>query len=267
MWIYTLKNLSMDTSLLLTLQNYGFGEKEAKIYLAALELGSSPASTIARHSCIKRVTAYTILKDLKNRWIVNVLERNDITYFSVVSPKILLDFLEQKFLEFKDKAPALLALVEKIGSAPKIHYLEGIGWLETLFADFGSSTEDMRVILWTPKKHKQTFLWYTWLYRLLRKKKWLISRRIITADDVDVKKEWLDDKQYGRKTVVIHDFPFPIHADINIYWPGRISILFFDKNDMPHAIIIENNEVYTTLAGIFEYLRKLHTRKKNSKKK
>jgi len=40
----------MDESLLITLQNYGFSEKEAKIYLTALELGSSPASTIARTS-------------------------------------------------------------------------------------------------------------------------------------------------------------------------------------------------------------------------
>jgi hypothetical protein len=45
----------------------------------------------------------------------------------------------------------------------------------------------------------------------------LISRRIVTADGTDIKKELLDDKKYGRKTVVIQDFPLPIHADINIY--------------------------------------------------
>jgi hypothetical protein len=45
----------------------------------------------------------------------------------------------------------------------------------------------------------------------------LISRRIVTADDTDIKKEHLDDKKYGRKTVVISDFPLPIYADINIY--------------------------------------------------
>jgi hypothetical protein len=35
--------------------------------------------------------------------------------------------MEQKFLEFKEKTPELLALVEKIGTAPKIKYLEGVG--------------------------------------------------------------------------------------------------------------------------------------------
>lgn len=46
------------------LQENGFTAKEAKIYLAALELGNAPASSIARHCGENRVTVYTILKDL-----------------------------------------------------------------------------------------------------------------------------------------------------------------------------------------------------------
>lgn len=256
----------MDASLLITLQNYGFSEKEAKVYLTALELGSSPASTIARNSWIKRVTVYTILKDLKVQWIVNTLERKEVLYFSVVSPAILLESLEQKYLAFKEKAPELMSIVEKVGSAPKIKYLEWNSWLEMLFMDFAENNEDMRVILGTPKAHKKSFSGQVGHYRALRKEKWLISRRIVTADDTDIKKELLDDKKYGRETVVISDFPVPIHADINIYGPGKIAILFFDKNDMPHAIIIENNEVYTTLVGIFEYIWKLNTPQKSKKK-
>jgi sugar-specific transcriptional regulator TrmB len=47
-----------------TLQQYGFTEKEAKVYLACLQLGSAPGSTIARYASEKRVTVYTILKEL-----------------------------------------------------------------------------------------------------------------------------------------------------------------------------------------------------------
>jgi hypothetical protein len=90
----------------------------------------------------------------------------------------------------------------------------------------------------------------------------LISRRIVTSEDIDPKKEKNDDKKYWRKTLVVQDFPFVIHADINIYWPWKVSILFFDKNDIPHAIIIDNNEVYNTLLWIFEYIWKLNTKKR-----
>ena len=38
----------MDATLLITLQNYGLSEKEAKVYLTLLELWSAPASSIAK---------------------------------------------------------------------------------------------------------------------------------------------------------------------------------------------------------------------------
>ena len=46
------------------LQDNGFTEKEAKIYLATLELNNAPASSIARRVNENRVTVYSILKNL-----------------------------------------------------------------------------------------------------------------------------------------------------------------------------------------------------------
>lgn len=103
----------MDTNLLITLQNYGFSEKEAKVYLTVLELGTSIASTIARRSEIKRVTVYTILDDLKKKGIANETTKDDIKYYSVISPDILLKQLEQKYESFKEKVPELLSLANK----------------------------------------------------------------------------------------------------------------------------------------------------------
>jgi len=57
----------MENLLLSTLQNYGLSEKEAKIYLSAVELGPTLASTIARHAGEKRVTTYSILKELTKK--------------------------------------------------------------------------------------------------------------------------------------------------------------------------------------------------------
>lgn len=53
------------------LQKYGFSEKEAKVYLASLQLGSAPWSTIARHAGEKRVTVYSLLKELGKKWYVH----------------------------------------------------------------------------------------------------------------------------------------------------------------------------------------------------
>ena len=123
----------MDISLLITLQEYGLSEKEAKVYLTILELGTNIASTIARRSEIKRVTVYTILDDLKKKWIVNEITKDDIKYYSVISPDILLRQLEQKYESFKNKVPELLAVSEKFANKPKIQFFEWISWLKNLY--------------------------------------------------------------------------------------------------------------------------------------
>ncbi|USN54328.1 MAG: hypothetical protein H6765_07295 [Candidatus Peribacteria bacterium] len=65
----------MDEKLIAVLKRYGLSEKEAKIYLTTLELGSAPASTIGRRAGIKRVTAYALLQDLKRKQIVLSVEK------------------------------------------------------------------------------------------------------------------------------------------------------------------------------------------------
>jgi len=59
--------MRMYANMISQLSDYGLSDKEAKIYLTTLELGNSPASSIARRSEIKRITAYVILEDMKRK--------------------------------------------------------------------------------------------------------------------------------------------------------------------------------------------------------
>jgi sugar-specific transcriptional regulator TrmB len=116
----------MDANLLITLQNYGLSEKEARIYLTTLELGTSIASTIARRAELNRATTYTLLEDLKRDGIVNETTKEGVKYYSVISPDILLKQLEQKYESFKEKVPELLAMAEKFGNRIKVQFFEGV---------------------------------------------------------------------------------------------------------------------------------------------
>ncbi len=66
-YTYTVIYLSSKPKMIEILQKYGFSEKEAKVYLASLQLGSAPGSTIARHAGEKRVTVYSLLKELTKK--------------------------------------------------------------------------------------------------------------------------------------------------------------------------------------------------------
>lgn len=166
-----------------TLQQYGMSQKEAKVYLASLELGAAPGSTIARRAGEKRVTVYSILKELVKRGIVTSVMRNDVAYFSVISPDLLLRQLEDKYMMFKQKLPEFMAITEKIGSRPKVQFFEGVEGLRSMFDEFAQSTVDMKVIITTERSPKEAslLLQTSEHYRTTRKQKGLIARRIIDA--------------------------------------------------------------------------------------
>lgn len=95
------------------LQDNGFTPKEAKIYLAALELNNAPASSIARRASENRVTAYTILKDLCKRGIVNEITKNRVKYYTALEPEQLLNLQKQRIKKLESSLPELLAMGNK----------------------------------------------------------------------------------------------------------------------------------------------------------
>jgi sugar-specific transcriptional regulator TrmB len=114
----------MDSELINSLQTYGFSDKEARIYLTCLELGSSLASTIARRAEINRGTAYSILEDFKRRGIVSENTKDELKYFSVLSPEALFRREEEKYEKMKSSLPNLLAIADKFGNRPRTQFFE-----------------------------------------------------------------------------------------------------------------------------------------------
>lgn len=59
------------------LEGQWLSEKESLVYLSLLQLGSAPASVIARRTMIKRVTVYSVLKDLERKQIASCIEKKE----------------------------------------------------------------------------------------------------------------------------------------------------------------------------------------------
>jgi len=245
----------MQDNLITALQNRWMSEKEAKIYLTVLELWSAPASTIARHTEEKRTTVYALLKKLIWDGVVQELKRKNISYFSAISPELLLKHIENKVDWFKEIVPILLELSSTKWSKPKVSYFEWSEGMRKLFEDFSWSTVDMRAVLWTPKYFHEKFSDKIQVYRRARKKNKLKSLRIFCDHQADKEyKKYLSDwdKEFNRETRLVGNLTYDITADINIYWPDKISFLFFDESWVPHILIIENKDMYQSLYSLFE---------------
>jgi sugar-specific transcriptional regulator TrmB len=117
----------------------GLSEKEAKIYLATLELGSAAAVAIARKSGINRGTTYLIAENLMLRGLMSSVERNGTRHFSSEPPSHLLARIEKESLTVNDRRASLAAALPELEAMvkcglprPSVRYYEGLMGLEAM---------------------------------------------------------------------------------------------------------------------------------------
>lgn len=121
------------------LARLGFSDKEAAVYLAALELGNAGANEIARRSDINRATVYTVLDNLASKSLVTQVTQNGERRFVAESPSRIITLLHLQEEEIKDRSrlahdllPSLQAFYNASFAKPKIRYIEGVEGLRAM---------------------------------------------------------------------------------------------------------------------------------------
>lgn len=252
----------MDANLLITLQNYGLSEKEAKVYLTVLELWTSIASTIARRAELNRVTTYTLLEDLKKDGIVNETTKEGVKYYSVISPDILLKQLEQKYESFRDKVPELLAIAEKFGNKTKVQFFEWLEGLKKMYNDLlTSKNEDIQAFLWREYTHPTLRAYFDneFIPQRVRNK---IKAKVILSDSKESNEyKELHSKKHLTETIVVKYKNHQPGTEINIYGNNKIAIAMRSQDEMM-GIIIHSQKLHDTLLNIFNLIwESKHARK------
>lgn len=234
------------------LQDNGFTEKEAKIYLAALELSNAPASSIARYASENRITVYTILKDLCKKWIANEMTKNKIKYYTVLEPNQLMQLHETKARRLKESLPELLAIVNKGGTKPKVYFYEWLEGLKRGYEDVLSSKGTIYALLWVQHIEPKLKEYLDNEYIPKRVKAKVFAKVIVpySKDNAEYAKK---DKTSFRKTLMIKEKIFAMESEINLYGKNKVLIAMFSKNEMS-GLIIESKNLYNSLKTIFELL-------------
>jgi sugar-specific transcriptional regulator TrmB len=114
------------------LEKIGLSEKEASVYLAALELGPHPVQDIARKAGVNRATTYVMIEALLQRGLMTSLERGKKRLFSVEPPDRLLSIirvkereLQEQEREFSQILPELRSILAASGERPRVRFFEG----------------------------------------------------------------------------------------------------------------------------------------------
>lgn len=228
------------------LTNIGLTDKESKVYLAALELGPSPASDIAQRSKLNRVTTYDILEKLIEREYITRQTKNRITTFTAAEPDHIRMDIRQKYLDFKEVLPELRRLH---GSTyiPRIRYYEGIEGVKKVYAD--TLTAKTELLNYADSKSIREY-WPTYDQDYVNER---VKRRIylrgIAPQDAMGKRIAADNEKKHREIRLVKAGPYAFSNEINIY-DEKVSIVSFGKKEVV-GMIIESSEIANTQRAIF----------------
>ena len=237
----------------------GLSDKEAKVYLASLELGPSTAQIISTKANVNRATTYVVIESLMEMGLMSTYDEGKKTFFSAESPERLLEFLRNqerqasdKINLLKEKMPEIRSLVNASGNKSETRYFEGVEEMKIAWND-----------LWLPLDTSETV--YTFLsldeYHAadsghatinipsegLEKN---IAMKIIYASKNGKQMR----KERGINSlefICINHDQYPFHGRIDI---GGERIIFTDYLGKLSGMVVKNKNLAQTLESIFRAL-------------
>ncbi|OGY42953.1 MAG: hypothetical protein A3G57_03675, partial [Candidatus Andersenbacteria bacterium RIFCSPLOWO2_12_FULL_45_8] len=226
----------MVNDLELELQKIGLDEREAKVYLAALELGPSPVQKIAQRAGIPRATSYLVLDDLRDKGFITTYDEGKKTYFVAESPERLTNLVDEREADIKRQKEVINKLVPELisrgqferGQRPVVRYYEGAqaigGFVRDLLTGRGGEVLNILHLDRAIKTLEQTGFPIEKV-RERRAKNRIKSRVIYTANNGPV-------KGYSAKLRQAKFIPvdqYPLEADISV----RGDRVFFIPYSIP----------------------------------
>jgi sugar-specific transcriptional regulator TrmB len=236
----------LTNSLIQILKGIGLNEKEARLYIATLELGDSPASHIAKQAKINRVSCYDLLEKLEKQGLISSYIKDGTKTFSALSPKELKQDVDNRAKRFSEAVPDLQRLSGKAPHA-RIRYYEGLEGIKHVYSDtLNSKTE---ILNYADSLSIRKY-WPNYEEQYVQKR---IDARIylrgIAPNDETGQKVIDDNEKSHREIRLVKSGPFSFKNEINIY-DNKISIISFGEKTVL-GMIIEDEEIANTQRAIF----------------
>lgn len=256
------------------LQNIGLNQKEIKVYLTILELGTQPASVIANRVKLPRNTSRFLLDKLVEKGVIKKTLRAKTQLYTPEEPKNLINLLERqrvvKNAKFKEKISQLNHFMAELKThyrmektKPKVSFYEGDEGLIKVYEDTLTSSETLRSFANFESMHGVLPDYFITYYDRRVKNK--IKIRSIHPDSPLAREKTKNDKNEWRESRLVTADQYWFTPEIQFY-DNKVSITSLKEK---LGIIIESQEIYEAMVVAFELAWKeatrLDPRSKNSK--
>ncbi len=243
------------------LQSLGLTEKEILIYMTLLKFGPSVASTLAKRTGLKRVTAYAVLRSLQRQAFVDAFSKNDVAYFQAQDPEVFLK-IEEKNIEqakqrrmlFRQWIPQLRKFAQKdSGSAFRFHdritYYEGTRGIQQLLDDVLREGKKEQLCFGINRLHIENPD-SEWPKYTMRRVSIGMNVRSIVPDSPEAREYKKRDATELRETRLVPQEKFRATCELNIIG-NKVIIIDVNPTEKLGAII-ESKEIAETLKNLFE---------------
>jgi HTH-type transcriptional regulator, sugar sensing transcriptional regulator len=249
---YTIDMNNENAQIKLTLQSFGFGEKESDVYVAILELGKGTVTEISRKAGINRTTGYDILNSLATKGVISVSGKEPRQEYAAESPNSITTYLKkeaEKIAENIKKSEEILSdltLLHAYKNRPKIRFYEGKEGLQHVYEDTLTSSETIRAYASVGDVHSVLTNYFPKYYKR-RAKKDIHIRAIFPKTNEALERQSYD-KEEKRETVLVPADTYNFSPEINIY-DNKIMIASWREK---LGITIESQEIADAMKKTFE---------------
>lgn len=237
------------------LQDIGLSEKEARVYLAALELGRTTAEKLATHAKVNRSTTYVQLETLMKKGLMSTCEEEKKTYFSPESPELLKRLIAKQRDEISSKErdlslvlPALLQQFEGAGERPVVRFFPGKEGITAVREEVLTMKDKKLCVVLSSESMLKLFTGKELDDYTARRTAARISSRAIYT-----KAEYFRKAAQEMDELTDHRFlpDTPLTIDIRIF---DDKTALFSLEGALFAMVIESKQIASSMRNIFNFL-------------
>lgn len=237
----------MDKELEKLLEEAGLTEKEAKVYLALLELNQGNVTEIAKITRLKRSIIYVILEGLIKRGYVSEMPETKINTYQPMDPSVILNKLRLNYKNFSEMLPIFRSLGNQGKKRPRITYHETKEGILNTWEEMNRSEDAFFITSYQRvEKHFPGIIekWIRDIERGFISKKF---RHLISNNsfELNLAKNFLAVNQIVRVMPELRDS----NMDFTLY--GN-KIALTSLGEEPFMVVIESEELVKSIGPLFE---------------
>lgn len=237
----------MDESLVKLLEDSGFTQKEAQVYLALLELSSGTVTEISKLTELKRPIIYVVLEGLIKRGYANQLPNTAIETYVPADPSIIFHKIRATANNFSEMLPYLRTLGNKRGKKPKITYHESLEGIWNVYEEISRSSEAFYISSYERIEKNFPGAFHKWMKDYERSRNKQKARHLISEEKYELA-VGQEIKAIGQKVRSLKELGNSL-MDFTLFG-DKLAIT--SLGEKPFIVVIESAEIAESMKPIFE---------------